>query len=828
MGELATRIRSKYPGSYDSIPDADLESKIVAKYPGVYDHLVKSDTQYNQYTGGKTPEDARAEFIRQEDNSLKGIARRATDVAMPIVRPLLEGGGALAGGIVGLPFSPATAGLSSIAGGATGYATGKYLADLIESKPQSATQTLSDLGTGAMYEMGGAVAGNLIGQGVSAASKYATKKPLADIAQRRAVDVLKTQSELTPVELANLAKSQKLTNKLGVELTPAQMTGKPSQQSLEQAMATADPEFAAVLNSQDSAAKQAGINQINQLIGKGRPLPLTQDLQLTGANINSQIKTALKPVKEAEREAWAAVPNYKTDTSIVKQAFDDALSQPTTAEADLLKMKDIFNRTDKTVTGLRRLETEITGTMMNPSTDPNTRRELGLIKDAIVGQYGKLADDAASGNIALFKDELVNPAALNETRNILVERLAKANTSTPMDINAMRKEIAATGAHSSKYLSAAGTSPAVAESTLAKNYTEITGKQPIRIASASSEASDISKAISDIDYKLANLSPADDAAAAIQRAKNVTIERVDRFGKGSVKDVLKKGDNISGTRISEESMPRKFFTPSGADGLIKAVGKNAAKEQMKPFVITDIIKTASPDGVNFNVQSATNYINKNRMQLERLGLMDEAKTIIKDQLPKEFEKILAKRAPDAQGKQFFTAQDMRGILQKYGNTIKQSYGAEALNAFRDYNQLMNMIERKNVISRGGGSNTADKAMNIANSMIKESIGPAKKLTDGLILAFAKGATVGGAGGIFTGTSIPTAATIGTLNAGRQLLSNSENQVAKAFVKTLQDATLNPALAKDLMTLQRTGKIPATLQTIIDSNLAGATALTTKE
>jgi len=39
MGELASKIRAKYPGAYDSLPDGELESKIIAKYPGVYDHL---------------------------------------------------------------------------------------------------------------------------------------------------------------------------------------------------------------------------------------------------------------------------------------------------------------------------------------------------------------------------------------------------------------------------------------------------------------------------------------------------------------------------------------------------------------------------------------------------------------------------------------------------------------------------------------------------------------------------------------------------------------------------------------------------------------------
>lgn len=36
---LAQKIKAKYPGAYDDVPDGELEAKIKAKYPGVYDDL---------------------------------------------------------------------------------------------------------------------------------------------------------------------------------------------------------------------------------------------------------------------------------------------------------------------------------------------------------------------------------------------------------------------------------------------------------------------------------------------------------------------------------------------------------------------------------------------------------------------------------------------------------------------------------------------------------------------------------------------------------------------------------------------------------------------
>lgn len=39
---LAQRIKAKYPGQYDDLPDAELEAKVIAKYPGVYDDVPRT------------------------------------------------------------------------------------------------------------------------------------------------------------------------------------------------------------------------------------------------------------------------------------------------------------------------------------------------------------------------------------------------------------------------------------------------------------------------------------------------------------------------------------------------------------------------------------------------------------------------------------------------------------------------------------------------------------------------------------------------------------------------------------------------------------------
>jgi len=729
---------------------------------GIKKSPVTANSEWRTGTGAKAGA-TQADFLRDEGTIKTRVNEGGKEIvksAMPYVRPVMEGGGAVAGGIIGTG-SGALAGMGlgaipgGVAGSALGYAGGAKLADLIESEtgagrvqPQTVTgqmgQSLKDLGTGAMYEMGGQVAGNLIGRGVTAASKYASKTPLRDIAENRARAVFEANKGLTPQESTNAVNAVNLTNRLGVKLTPAQMTGKPSLSAMEQGLATADPTFAATLNAQDTAAKAAALKRIQSATGPGKAIPATQDLQTTGANTVEAVKsaqTAAKPVHEA---LYDAIPNTPQQTGLIKSTIAD--------------LKKGFRPGDEDVF---------------PS------RAIARVEEALQGP--KPTNPAP---------QILDAQGIPIRQNI---DMTKPEVGF-QDLHSLRKDIG-------RQIQDA--------STGMKPNRELAAKlQTIKTA---------------IDETIESSMGADNQYTA---AKAAFADYAGKYRTGSVNKVLAKGNEASGLRLSDENINKQFFTPSGSDGLIKAVGKNAAKEQMKPFVIADMVKSAAPDGVNFNVQSGVNYIQKNRVALEKFGLVDDARKVLKDQIPKELERTLAKRAPDATGQQFYTAQDMRGILQKYGNTIKQLYGTDTLTAFRDYNMLMGLIERKNLVPRSAGSNTAEKAMSVANLMIKEATGPAAKLTDGLLIAIAKGAGLGGGAGIAAGGgSLKTAAVVGTLNAGRQMLKNANNQVAHTFVKILQDATLNPSIAADIMKMQRTGRIPTTLQAIIDNHIITGTAIT---
>lgn len=83
-GPLATAFRAKYPGSYDAVPDDELEQAIVAKYPGSYDHLVEKKAP--------APAPAVAPPLRQWTGLQKGIdAIDAPGGSLPRVRGFVAG-----------------------------------------------------------------------------------------------------------------------------------------------------------------------------------------------------------------------------------------------------------------------------------------------------------------------------------------------------------------------------------------------------------------------------------------------------------------------------------------------------------------------------------------------------------------------------------------------------------------------------------------------------------------------------------------------------------------------------------------------------------------
>jgi hypothetical protein len=172
----SSQTQSAYPAGF--VPDTSTPAGYKVVTPGNDTSVAE---EMNQAQGKWTPE------------MLKGAIASKLDSAKQMIRPALEGGGAVIGGLVGTaggaalglgggPAAPATVPYGAIAGGVAGsglgYAMGARAADLIEGKQRTLgnamTQSAQDVGTGAMLDMGGqsvVPAVQMLGKGVGSVVK---------------------------------------------------------------------------------------------------------------------------------------------------------------------------------------------------------------------------------------------------------------------------------------------------------------------------------------------------------------------------------------------------------------------------------------------------------------------------------------------------------------------------------------------------------------------------------------------------------------------------------------------------------------------------------
>jgi hypothetical protein len=149
MSELTTRVRARFPGEYDDLPDAELEARVIAKYPE-YRDLAESKTPQPPAVEKKAEpsffaravEAAKAipdvakllvtEPVATIKGGLQGAAEGAVDAADTVIPMALRVGGAVGGGIAGgAVATPSVLGIPAgvVAGGALGGGLGETAAE---------------------------------------------------------------------------------------------------------------------------------------------------------------------------------------------------------------------------------------------------------------------------------------------------------------------------------------------------------------------------------------------------------------------------------------------------------------------------------------------------------------------------------------------------------------------------------------------------------------------------------------------------------------------------------------------------------------------------
>jgi len=398
---------------------------------------------------------------------------RSTPVVFPsrksiakIARPILEGGGMVAGGIAGVGAGALTTGgvaspLLGLAGTALGYGMGSQAADIIEGpsatqvklpvnlnelrnpqyRPRTAGEEVGNvvnkLKTGVELDMGGQVVGNLAGRTANLLLRQRAKGvPLSDkrAQYKSAQEFATSQESSAPAAEQNALRqgeTDRLLNRLGTTAkpTPGQASGNYKSAALEQSMSSKDPAFAEGLSYNDAELRKAATSNLTGALGRPKELPRTPPRDVTGANIVTAIETSKAPVRATEKQLYSEVPDYPMPAENFITAGKSILGSPMPRDTKKIvkDMLDYAKDVPHTVEGLQSIEKSIKGAISkaNRAGDANTARVLGQMKEAVAADFTALGEAADRGDIMVSNGKVIIPSRMKADIASLEEQITK-------------------------------------------------------------------------------------------------------------------------------------------------------------------------------------------------------------------------------------------------------------------------------------------------------------------------------------------------------------------------------------------------------------------
>lgn len=569
----------------------------------------------NRVTDKSEIERRRREFTLQEDDSLAGKFRRGVKAAMPYVRPVLEGGGAAVGGIVGAgagmltgPAAPYSVPVGGVAGGSLGYAMGKNIADTAETAvglnaPKSlrdlAATTGQDIKTGAMYEIGGqgaaVVGGKLLTAGARGVNAIRRSTPAVTQAgvRRKAGEIIAENTGQGAVYEKNVADAAKL-NIPGYKPSLGESRNDPGliklQRSIERQPGTAgnaimeqkaanqaavkdylENEFAGnesiddVVNAlnQRKAQIEATTAQAESGAAAARSALNPADNQTVGRGVVETIGEASAPAKKKVGELYDNLPNEALPTKNTAAAVKD--------------LKKAFRPGDEDVF---------------PS------RAIARVEEALQGPK-----PAHGGH-----GKPANPVILGADGRPMRAQIDPTKTQVGFqDLHSLRKDI---------------------------------GRQ---IQDASSGANPNRE----LAMKLKQLKAAVDAdieagmggGAAYKEAREAFTDYAAKFRSGEVAKITQRGNQASGLNIPDAQIARRVFSLDGADDFIRAVGKEKAAVHADQYAAQDLLSKANPLTGEIPAKSVAGWLQKNMGVLRKYGVSGKYSTVAKAQAQAEIARL---------------------------------------------------------------------------------------------------------------------------------------------------------------------------------------------
>jgi len=584
------------------------------------DKMAAKEQYFQEVVTPKIPkesiEDARAQFFGQQQvRSQPGAAsgpdgqqmawrqdRPVSRMISNFARPVLEGGGAVGGAVLGTPAGP----IGQAGGAGLGYAMGANVADKLEALlgvaehkglSESAGKAASDVATGTSLEMGG----QLIAKGVQglAASivrlgdKYGLgelfgkiKKGYKGISDegvlekaREALTALRAESPEVLEEYAKRGtETDELLKRLGVKTVPtsAQRTGSVKQASFEHSMSARDPDVKAALSRQDAMIRQEALDTLKRQYPEGSG---AGDVIAAVESDKKAMDWVSGLVRKQSAEAELPLGIGKSQQEVGREIYE-ALSSN--------------NKTIKKAVG------ELFDTLP---------QEMPLSGQPVADTAKRILDDfkTVGGGAKSFPTSIYNQ----------IKKATSGTKDVPWDGNI-------TFAQLRDWRSQVGEEIRDA----------MTGANPNRKLARRLEM--LKGGIDDALDQMGQLGgESADAAQQYLNAKKAFSEYAGIYRKGSVGQVLQKGDQPYGGKLPFSEIPARFFATGkldAADELLAAVGKDDAKKIIKDYANQSLLAADRGGALSGEMKSGpiAKWISANKDVLKKYGLYDDYVSVLKE------------------------------------------------------------------------------------------------------------------------------------------------------------------------------------------------------
>lgn len=202
-------------------------------------------------------------------------------------------------------------------------------------------------------------------------------------------------------------------------------------------------------------------------------------------------------------------------------------------------------------------------------------------------------------------------------------------------------------------------------------------------------------------------------------ARNAYKEYAERFRSGAVGKTLQRGQEFSGLHTPDALIGKRFFTPDGADDLIRAIGKDNAAIVMEGHAANDLAKSmaVNPATGEINGKALNGWLKKNREVLDKYGIT------------REFESVEVAQA---------TLDAVKNEQVAFGKSVAGTIlGSDVNSAIKNAMQGKKSTAKamQDLIAQLGGNKEAIVGLRNAfkDFMISEAEATAKNIADDLIL-----------------------------------------------------------------------------------------------